>query len=89
MPAMDGLTATRKIRAAEGSGARIVIVGLTAGSGPDNLAACLEAGMDAVTTKPVTPERLRAALADGLGIGWAKPPRGRPGAVDLTAARIG
>ncbi len=67
MPEMDGLTATRKIRAAEGAGARIAIVGLTAGSGPDNLAACLEAGMDAVTTKPVTPERLRAALSDGLG----------------------
>jgi CheY-like chemotaxis protein/HPt (histidine-containing phosphotransfer) domain-containing protein len=67
MPAMDGLTATRRIRAAEGAGARIAIVGLTAGSGPDNLAACLEAGMDAVTTKPVTPQRLRAAIADGLG----------------------
>ena len=67
MPAMDGLTATRKIRAAEGVGARIAIVGLTAGSGPDNLASCLEAGMDAFTTKPVTPERLRAALAEGLG----------------------
>ncbi len=67
MPAMDGLTATRRIRAGEGSGSRIAIVGLTAGSGSDNLAACMEAGMDAVTTKPVTPERLRAALAEGLG----------------------
>ena len=67
MPAMDGLTATRKIRAVEGALSRIAIVGLTAGSGPDNLAACVEAGMDAVTTKPVTPERLRAALAEGLG----------------------
>ena len=67
MPVMDGLTATRKIRAAEGVGARIAIVGLTAGSGPDNLASCLAAGMDAFTTKPVTPERLRAALAEGLG----------------------
>jgi CheY-like chemotaxis protein/HPt (histidine-containing phosphotransfer) domain-containing protein len=67
MPEMDGVTATRAIRAAEADGGRIAIVGLTAGSGPDNLAACMEAGMDAVTTKPITLTRLRAALAEGLG----------------------
>jgi signal transduction histidine kinase/DNA-binding response OmpR family regulator len=78
MPTMDGLIATRKIRAAEGAGARIAIVGLTAGSGPDNLTACLEAGMDAVTIKPVTPERLRAALADGLGRAGRNRPVGGP-----------
>jgi CheY-like chemotaxis protein/nitrogen-specific signal transduction histidine kinase/HPt (histidine-containing phosphotransfer) domain-containing protein len=62
MPDMDGLTATRHIRAA---GTRIAIVGLTAGSGTDNLDACLDAGMDAVTTKPVTLTSLRAAIAEG------------------------
>ncbi len=67
MPEMDGLTATRNIRTAGGNGARIAIVGLTASSGPDDLAACLEAGMDAVTTKPVTLARLQAAIAEGLG----------------------
>jgi signal transduction histidine kinase/DNA-binding NarL/FixJ family response regulator len=65
MPEMDGLTATRLIRANEVSGIRIPIVGLTAGSGDESVAACLEAGMDAVTTKPVTLARLRSAIAAG------------------------
>jgi signal transduction histidine kinase/DNA-binding NarL/FixJ family response regulator len=65
MPEMDGLTATRQIRAAERPEARIAIVGLTAGSSATNLAACIDAGMDAVTTKPVTLASLRAAIAEG------------------------
>jgi CheY-like chemotaxis protein len=65
MPEMDGVTATRAIRASERPGARITIVGLTARSGDENRFACLEAGMDAVTTKPVTLARLRAAIAEG------------------------
>jgi CheY-like chemotaxis protein/HPt (histidine-containing phosphotransfer) domain-containing protein len=65
LPDMDGLTATRQIRATEQPEARIAIVGLTAGSSKENLDACLEAGMDAVTTKPVTLARLRAAIAAG------------------------
>jgi signal transduction histidine kinase/DNA-binding NarL/FixJ family response regulator len=65
MPEMDGLTATRRIRATERQGERIAIVGLTAGSSKENLAACLDAGMDAVTTKPVTLASLRVAIADG------------------------
>ncbi|MEA2738805.1 MAG: two-component system, sensor histidine kinase and response regulator, partial [Acetobacteraceae bacterium] len=65
MPDMDGLAATRQIRAAERPEVRVTIVGLTAGSSKENLAACLEAGMDAVTTKPVTLARLRAVIAEG------------------------
>ena len=63
MPRMDGLTATQQIRKAEDGNGRITIVGLTAGSGEAGLAACLEAGMDAVTTKPLTLEGLRSAIA--------------------------
>jgi signal transduction histidine kinase/DNA-binding NarL/FixJ family response regulator len=66
MPDMDGLTATRHIRTTEPEQTRIVIVGLTAGSSEENLAACLDAGMDAVTTKPITLARLRSAIAEGL-----------------------
>jgi signal transduction histidine kinase/CheY-like chemotaxis protein/HPt (histidine-containing phosphotransfer) domain-containing protein len=65
MPEMDGLTATRRIRATEADGARIPIVALTAGSGTERLAACLDAGMDAVTTKPVTLACLRSAIGEG------------------------
>jgi signal transduction histidine kinase/DNA-binding response OmpR family regulator len=66
MPEMDGLTATRRIRAAEQPDSRVAIVGLTAGSRSDKLAECMAAGMDAVTTKPVTLVSLRAAIAAGL-----------------------
>jgi signal transduction histidine kinase/DNA-binding response OmpR family regulator len=66
MPEMDGLTATRRIRTTEGDGPRIPIVGLTAGAGAEHRAACLEAGMDAFTTKPVTLSRLHSAIAEGL-----------------------
>ncbi|MFL5286994.1 MAG: ATP-binding protein [Rhodopila sp.] len=66
MPEMDGLTATRLIRAAERQGRRVTIVGLTAGSDAETLADCLAAGMDAVTTKPVTAARLRSAIAEGM-----------------------
>jgi signal transduction histidine kinase/CheY-like chemotaxis protein len=78
MPEMDGLTATRQIRTAERPEARIAIVGLTAGSSMENLTACLDAGMDAVTTKPVTLARLRAAIAEGLGAVGYHPPRPSP-----------
>ena len=65
MPEMDGLTAARQIRVTERQDAHIAIVGLTAGSSQENLAACIDAGMDAVTTKPVTLSRLQAAIAKG------------------------
>jgi signal transduction histidine kinase/DNA-binding NarL/FixJ family response regulator len=73
MPEMDGLTAARRIRETEPPGSRIAIVGLTAGSSKENLAACLAAGMDAVTTKPVTLARLRAAISDGRDAAQARP----------------
>ena len=73
MPDMDGLTATRQIRATEHTGVRIAIVGLTAGSSEENLSACLDAGMDAVTTKPVTLGRLRAAITEGRTASGQRP----------------
>jgi signal transduction histidine kinase/DNA-binding NarL/FixJ family response regulator len=85
MPEMDGLTATRHIRTTEPPGARIAIVGLTAGSGADSLAACIEAGMDAVTTKPVTLARLRAAIAEGTGSATS---RLTAPSVEITTSRL-
>jgi response regulator RpfG family c-di-GMP phosphodiesterase len=66
MPEMDGLTATRLIRAAERPDTHVTIVGLTAGSDAETLADCTAAGMNAVTTKPVTAARLRGAIAEGM-----------------------
>jgi PAS domain S-box-containing protein len=65
MPEMDGIEATRRIRAAEaaaGNG-RIPIVALTANAFSDDREACLAAGMDAFLTKPLDRERLAELLA--------------------------
>ncbi|MDE2517710.1 MAG: response regulator, partial [Rhodospirillales bacterium] len=65
MPGMDGLAATRDIRRLEvlGDRPRTPILALTANAEDESREACLEAGMDAVLTKPLTLAGLRAALA--------------------------
>ncbi len=63
MPGMDGLEATRHIRAREG-GARIPIIAMTAHTRPEERTRCLEAGMDAVLTKPIDRRELADMLRD-------------------------
>ncbi len=65
MPEVDGVTATRHIRAATGPKARIPIVALTAHAMDIERAEYLAAGMDAVVTKPIKMGDLRAALELG------------------------
>ncbi len=64
MPVMDGLEATRRIRAGEaGERARgVPVVALTAHSGEQERKRCLEVGMEAFLTKPVDPERLHETV---------------------------
>ena len=73
MPVMDGLEATRRIRADEAATGRprVPIVGLTANAFASDREACLEAGMDDFVTKPVTLDKLAEALA---GLGSAEAP---------------
>jgi len=54
MPEVDGLEATRQIRAMIGPLALIPILGLTAHAAAADHEACRLAGMDGVITKPVT-----------------------------------
>ena len=62
MPEVDGLAATRTIRAGESPRCNVVIIGLTANVQPADREACLAAGMNDFVAKPVTLERLRAVL---------------------------
>ena len=63
MPEMDGIAATRAIRALPAPACRVPIVALTANSFREQLASCLEAGMDAALTKPMSIDALIEAVA--------------------------
>jgi signal transduction histidine kinase/ActR/RegA family two-component response regulator len=63
MPTMDGFEATRRIRALETEARSTPIVALTASALREELAQCLEAGMDGVVTKPITLEVLQRTLS--------------------------
>lgn len=62
MPTLDGVAATRKIRAMGGPVSETPIIALTASSEAKDRQRCLEAGMDDFLTKPIDPEDLDAAL---------------------------
>jgi CheY-like chemotaxis protein len=63
MPVMDGLEATRGIRALDrGDAATVPIIAMTANTYEDDVRECLDAGMDAHVGKPVDPSVLYATL---------------------------
>ena len=65
MPELDGLEATRRIRASQPTGASPYIIALTANATADDRAACIAAGMDDYVSKPIRVEELVDALGRG------------------------
>lgn len=65
MPVLDGLTATRRIRATDRA-QRLPIVMLTGNAGADHQRAAAEAGADVHIAKPVTVDSLLGAISRAL-----------------------
>jgi len=62
MPEMDGREATRRLRAGGGPNAGVPVIAVTADTGPEDVAACMAAGMTYFVSKPLTPPALLGAL---------------------------
>jgi CheY-like chemotaxis protein/HPt (histidine-containing phosphotransfer) domain-containing protein len=62
MPVMDGLEATRRIRAMGTTAAKVPIVAMTANAMESDRERCLEAGMDDYISKPIKAQELLALL---------------------------
>jgi signal transduction histidine kinase/ligand-binding sensor domain-containing protein/CheY-like chemotaxis protein/HPt (histidine-containing phosphotransfer) domain-containing protein len=78
MPVMDGLSATRALRARERAGEHVPVIALTADATAQGRTACFAAGMDHYLAKPFTREALYTALARWL-------PQPSPGPADAVA----
>ena len=67
MPEMDGLTATRHIRALDREDAKnIPIIALTANAFDEDVQRSLQSGLNAHLTKPIKPELLFETLESYL-----------------------
>ena len=62
MPVMDGLTATREIRAMAGETGQVRVIALTANVQPEQVQLCHEAGMNAHVGKPIHVAELIATI---------------------------
>lgn len=62
MPEMDGITATRHIRAEYPPDQQPIIIAMTANALEDGKRQCLAAGMNDYISKPITPETVAAVL---------------------------
>ncbi len=69
MPRLDGIEATRRIRALPGTNG-VPIVAISANASKTDSRDCIEAGANAFLPKPIVREELLAVLAEQLKIRW-------------------
>ncbi|KAA0575153.1 response regulator [Azospirillum sp. B21] len=83
---MDGLDATRRIRALPGIGALTPVIALTANASRRDRDAYMAAGIDEVLTKPIDPDALSMALArhaPSCDMTGSSPPQSSPAAASV------
>jgi signal transduction histidine kinase/DNA-binding response OmpR family regulator len=86
MPEVDGLQATRIIRAQGGSLATVPVIAFTANAFEDDVVACERAGMNAFLTKPVRKRELVAVILQVTrGVRQAALPAVEDCAIDVQA----
>jgi PAS domain S-box-containing protein len=88
MPGMDGLEATRRIRAIEGPRGRVPIVALTAQAFSAQMQECFEAGMDEYLAKPLTLTVLLDTVERVAAVRQAAPERVIDVAMPVTAPGV-
>ena len=94
MPVMNGIDATRAIRADEGQARHTPIVALTANASVEDSNRCLAAGMDAYIPKPIDEPLLLTTIDRLTASGEAEPARAAVAVLDEVAldgliARLG
>jgi signal transduction histidine kinase/ActR/RegA family two-component response regulator len=92
LPGLSGFDVARSFRAIEPRGAHTLIIATTALSTSADKDSCLASGMDTFVSKPITPEKLRSALAAaGMPLSSAPPGdaprRGADGGLDFGVMR--
>ncbi|RZJ18311.1 MAG: response regulator [Brevundimonas sp.] len=63
MPELDGRETTRRLRAGGGPNANAPVIAVTADTAPEDIAACMAAGMTYFVSKPLTPPSLLGAVS--------------------------
>lgn len=66
MPELDGLSATRALRATPGGNQHVPVIAFTANAFAEDRQACAQAGMDDFLAKPVRQDDLRATIERAL-----------------------